>query len=166
MKRVKTSCGKSFVVSDIDYSLVTLFSWYIHHEGYVVTEVRVDGRRYFFSVHRLLMGVKPGVEVDHANMDKLDNRRRNLRWATKAENVVHSPRCGGRTPSTGTYRGVREVTYDGVRVGARKKYRAILGGRHIGYFKTPAEAAEAYNHAARQKYKRFAVINTIGLKGK
>ena len=42
------------------------------------------------SLHRLLLDVKDGDIVDHANRDKLDNRKQNLRIATPSENTQNS----------------------------------------------------------------------------
>ena len=41
-------------------------------------------------LHRLLLGAKDGDIVDHANRDKLDNRKQNLRIATPSENTQNS----------------------------------------------------------------------------
>lgn len=39
------------------------------------------------TLHRFLLGKKEGLEIDHINGNKLDNRRINLRFITHAENT-------------------------------------------------------------------------------
>ena len=39
------------------------------------------------SFHRWLIDAPPGIEVDHWNKNGLDNRRQNLRLATRSENM-------------------------------------------------------------------------------
>jgi len=40
-------------------------------------------------MHREIMNCPDGKEVDHANNNKLDNRRENLRVCTKQENIAY-----------------------------------------------------------------------------
>lgn len=53
---------------------------------YIATHIRIDGKlrtRYF---HRLIMDPPQGMEVDHINRKRLDNRRCNLRLVTHSQN--------------------------------------------------------------------------------
>lgn len=97
-------------------------------------------------MHRILTGAEPRVPVDHRDGDGLNNRRSNLRIATTAQNGANSidrERCSG-------YRGVYPN---------RKRWMARVGGRHIGTFDTPLEAALERDRAALDAYGEFAVLN-------
>jgi hypothetical protein len=45
---------------------------------------RIDGKQIY--LHNLLLPLEKGLEVDHINKDRLDNRKINLRMTTKAGN--------------------------------------------------------------------------------
>tara|TARA_R110002110_G_scaffold7856_6_gene39620 strand:+ start:347 stop:805 length:459 start_codon:yes stop_codon:yes gene_type:complete len=62
------------------------------HNGYKRIDLWKDGKRKFFSLHRLLAlhfieNTRPNIAttVDHINRDKLNNNLNNLRWATIEE---------------------------------------------------------------------------------
>lgn len=55
-------------------------SWCLDSGGYVMNgSVKM-------AVHRFLLGKKDGLEIDHIDGNKLDNRRSNLRFVTHREN--------------------------------------------------------------------------------
>ena len=71
-----------FIIDDEDYELVSQYSWYIDC-GYPCS-VAVPGRR----LHILLGGKAPeGLEWDHINRNRLDNRRENLQLVTQVVNL-------------------------------------------------------------------------------
>jgi hypothetical protein len=83
-------------------------------------------------MHKLLCG---GAEVDHANRNGLDNRRCNLRPATRSGNAYNIAPRGAS--------GVVGVTWDR----RRNKWSAqiTVNGKHhsLGRFTTKGEAAQA-----------------------
>jgi hypothetical protein len=114
--------------------------WFHDEGGYAAC---IDGR-----MHTLLLGV---LGVDHANRDRLDNRRKNLRAATPSQNVMNT---GKRRNNTSGYKGV-----DRRPAGWRARCRAA-GVTHFGGFHETAEAAaKAYDTLARRLHGRFAVLN-------
>mgnify|MGYP001442142522 CR=1 FL=1 len=109
--------------------------------------VRVHGRDYL--VHRIVMLMcygfyGEGLEVDHINHVRNDNRLCNLRFVTRSENNKN------QSLSSRSTTGVTGVSFFKV----RKKYTAHIGVNrefiHLGYFDTLEEAAEARRQADRK----------------
>jgi hypothetical protein len=91
-------------------------------------------------MHREVLGLVPGdgLDGDHRNHDRTDNRRSNLRPCTRAQNSQN--RKGGYRGASSQHRGVSW------RKNERKWVAtATVGGQdhYLGYFKTEDEAAEA-----------------------
>jgi HNH endonuclease len=93
-------------------------------------------------------------EIDHINGDCLDNRRENLRKATRSQNMANQPKIGGTWSSH--YKGVTWFKQ-------RQKWRAQIKieGRnhHLGLFINEDDAAKAYDEAAFQAFGEFAHLN-------
>ena len=89
------------VIDGADADLVGDLRWFLGNTGYA--EKRVNRR--VVSIHRMILGLTydDGLEGDHINRDRLDNRRANLRIVTKGQN---SQNKGSQPGSTSAYRGV------------------------------------------------------------
>ena len=79
---------------------------YYDNDGYVKVTLVKNKRSYRKTVHRLvaeafLGGKHPGLQVNHKNGIKDDNRLINLEWVTGSENVKHAYDTGLRKPSGG-----------------------------------------------------------------
>lgn len=150
MKRVSLSGGKFAIVSDCDFPKVNRYKWSADRNGYAVRMVQDGSRRRKVLMHRFILDAPAGAEVDHANGDKLDNRRSNLRLATKSQNNAN------RGPYTGTYKGVSWHKRD-----RRWQSQIRINGsqRHLGTFADPVSAALAYDRAARAAWGEFAYLN-------
>lgn len=109
--------------------------WHLDPDGYVIGSA---GRGKRIALHRLVLELEPGdgLEADHIDGDKLNNRRSNLRIATRQQNGQNVP----------AKRGHRGVTFDPSRR-TRRCWRVRIGlaGRyhHVGWFATEAEAETA-----------------------
>jgi hypothetical protein len=128
-------------VIDDDMAHLADHRWYESSEGYAIR------REYPKTIwmHRVVLGVDDSVPcVDHINSDKLDNRRENLRPASKVLNGLN----GDKPRSNGTS-GIRGVHWDK----RRRYWRAhiTVRGRHreLGRFATPEEAEAAVIEARR-----------------
>ena len=116
--------------------------------------ITIKKRRYY--EHRIawymMTGNDPtGLEIDHINGDKSDNRFSNLRMATCQQNKVN---CGLSVNNTSGYKGVTKN---------RKAWIAsIMKDRqyvYIGSFETPEEAAKAYDAKAVELFGDYALTN-------
>jgi hypothetical protein len=106
-------------------------------------------------MHRLLMDARQSEQVDHINMNGLDNRRSNLRIATKSQNSANKPSYGGSSK----YKGVCKAKTKSPR------WRAWVQERgksiYLGSFKSEKEAADAYDVAAQKIWGAFAHLNAV-----
>jgi len=68
-----------------DFHLASAHTWSLTACGYA--RARKNGKA--ILLHRLIMGASAGQVVDHINHDTLDNRRENLRVASKSQNAAN-----------------------------------------------------------------------------
>lgn len=146
-----------FAIIDIDdASLVLCHRWHLNNFGYAVRHASSQRRGSEPSkiyLHRFLMDAPKGCLVDHANGDRLDNRRSNLRVASKAQNAANS------RLSTKNTSGFRGVYWDRSR--CKWHGQITIAGKvtFLGYFQTAIEGAMAYDRAARIVHGAFARLN-------
>jgi hypothetical protein len=104
-------------------------------------------------LHVAVMGGNEGP-WDHKNGNGHDNRKSNLRPATKTENQGNR---GRQSNNTSGFKGVfkidsshwiASVTFNGVR-------------KHLGTFSNPEQAAIAYNYNAAHLFGEFAKLNRL-----
>ena len=69
-----------------DLSIIQSRSWYKDKDGYLVHSYFYFGQRRFVRFHRLIMNAPPDKTVDHRDLNRADNRKRNLRVCERTEN--------------------------------------------------------------------------------
>lgn len=115
-------------------------------------KIKINDKSY--RAHRLawlyIYGYMPKNLIDHINGNVLDNRINNLREATRTQNI-QNVKCAQKDNKLG-FLGVLEK--DGKFVARITTNRKV---KHLGTFKTPELAHEAYIQAKRQ-YHEFCTI--------
>lgn len=143
------------MVDDADYPAVVHFKWHAlkcKRRFYAARNVYTpEGKRTLLLLHRFLL---PGVKlIDHRDGDGLNNRRRNIRPATRSQNQQAT--CYKRR-GTSRFRGVN-------RRSGRNTWVARLqlptGRLYLGDFDSEIAAAKAYDRAAIRYCGEFASPN-------
>jgi len=158
MKTIPLTQGRVALVSNCDYWFLRQWKWYYAKNGksrggYAVrTGSRPKRQR--IRMHCVVSErMRLAGRVDHRNQDELDNRRRNLRPVNLSQNQGNSHR---RKNNTSGYRGVSKC-------GAGWFAQITKNGKNwwLGNFRRKADAARAYNKAAKKYFGRFAVLNKV-----
>lgn len=157
------SCSKAksaMRLSQFDSSLVLLdpedrlrygsrlgINWFGH--------IYVIENRRTVALARVLLNAPKGMQVDHINHNKLDNRKANLRLVTPFQNSCN------RRPHRRSLTGYRGVT-----VLKNGKFKASINTadgetKVLGVFATATEAAKAYNKSVEEYHGTFAYHNEI-----
>lgn len=150
MKEIPLTKGEVALVDDADYEELAKHKWCVRMStsgclvairNAKVTDDKNGPRQ--IQMHRWLMKAPRYTEVDHANGNTLDNRRGNLRLATRSQNlanrkVFHTNLSGykGVSPRGAKFNARIEVTCD-----------------------TAEEAARTYDRIARFIHGDFAKLN-------
>jgi len=146
-------CGYDVLIDDEDYVRIRAINWRRTSAGlYFGTGRKINGKYKIIFFHRFIIDAPEGFEVDHINMNTLDNRKINLRICTKAQNRQN------RSMYKNNPSGYKGVTFNKSknkwmgRISENKKYH------FLGYFDTPEEAYEAYCKASKKYHKEYGRI--------
>jgi hypothetical protein len=127
------------LIDDSDAELVLPHKWYpirSSRGGLVRAVTTAPRKRKTLHLSRLILDAPAGLEVDHINGNTLDNRRENLRLATRSQNEAFKAAPVGAS-------GVRNVYF--VAHMKQKPWRVLVmhhgKNRHFGYYATIEEAA-------------------------
>ena len=142
-----------------DMALVGEYQWYAHkssrnkRNNYYVqcTLPTVDGKQKTLLLHRVIMGITdPKVQVDHVDMNSLNNCRLNLRVATHSEN-----RCN-QIAYSNSKTGIKDIYWHK----RENKYRVQIKingkQKQYGSFNTIQEAVVRRDELLPLLHKEFA----------
>lgn len=155
-REVPLTRGLVAIVDAEDYSAVmSAGPWRAcktaEHVTYAARSVASDsGPRKTLTLHRFITGLP---YVDHINGDGLDNRRSNLRPATRSQNMAN------RRMNENNKSGFKGVYWNK----ASGKWHTQIGfeGRklHLGFHVSVVDAARAYDDAAVRLFGEYARVN-------
>lgn len=148
-----------FLFDKEDYELIKDYYWRIGTTGYAQTTNPKNGKAMMF--HRLVMGAYDNdkykkLDIDHKDLNPLNNQKSNLRFATRSQNNMNKPLqknntsgCTGvqKVPRKNGYKWIAEISQNGKRVS-------------LGTFDTYEEAVNVRRMAEDKYYKDFAYRNT------
>lgn len=158
---IPLTLGYEAIIDAADVPLVEGWCWRAmvsrRKDGSVYTvyarrSFRLNGKMETAYLHRQVSGEVSGMDVDHLDGNGLNNRRANLRHATRSQNM-HNQRISAS--NTSGYKGV-------VWSKAAQKWQAQIKINRkckvIGYFVRVEDAADAYATASAALHKGFGRI--------
>lgn len=145
------------LVDNVDYEYLKQFKWRIIGSGYAAYFKWVSEYKNVrpFYMHRIIMDTKKGIETDHINHNKLDNRRQNLRICSSHQNK------GNLSISIKNTSGYKGVCWDKL----NKKWIVNIFYNNkqfnLGRYLNKEEAAKEYNKKALELFGQFALLNQV-----
>jgi hypothetical protein len=151
---IPLSQGYWTLVDVADYDWLRELKWHVNgRQGEFLYAFHSVSRKSPVKMHRMILGLTTAdPHVDHINGDGLDNRRCNLRLATRFQNAHNRRRT--RTTMSG-YKGVHWKSEGGWAV----TIRANGVFQYLGRFRDPVEAARVWDAAAVKLHGEFARLN-------
>lgn len=157
MKEILLTKGQVALVDDCDYEWLNQWNWYACSSNSTVpgfyarrTIKDTNGKKYNVYMHRLITGASRGVEVDHINHNKLDNRRENLRISSRSENNRNRKK---QRNNTSGHKGVQWIKRLNVWCALIQiNYKRVS----LGHYRAYEDACNAYDNAASLYHGSFA----------
>jgi len=152
--RIPLTQGKFSLIDECDFKLISKYKWYaqkssskrFHYARTTISNLPIQIKT---QMQNLIMNSQM---VDHANRDGLDNRRCNLRVATRSQNGINRDKW--KSNSTSKFKG---VVFDQNKWMVRicLNYKSIFVGR----FNDEITAAKEYDKKAFELFGERARFN-------
>lgn len=144
-----TSDGSKFLFDFCDAELIASRGWHMSKRGYVAGKDHRKER----PLHKLMIEVDSGFDIDHINRDKTDYRRSNLRVCSHQHNCFNQKR---RNTNSSGFNGVSFAK----NVGKYESYIHKDGVKYgLGYYVSPVEAAIVRDAAADYFFGEYSNKN-------
>lgn len=143
--------GTHFIFDAIDYDKIKNTKWYLSYQG---------GRPYLVDrrggkLHSKIVDCPSGYEVDHINLDTLDNRHSNLRICTHQQNQINQPLQRNNTS------GICGVSWYAPRNKYRARIKICQHDIHLGYYSNLVEAIQARNVGMAYMFGEYGRYNDV-----
>lgn len=121
MLRAKLYCCEDYEVDSDGYIVSKRFGtplkYSVNPRGYQIVNVQVNKRGKGVAVHiavarAFVPGYRPGLEVNHKDGNKQNNKPDNLEWITRLENARHSVHVLGNHIGSKNHRSRKIACYD------------------------------------------------------
>src|SRR5689334_16735192 len=108
-KLIPLTRGQSAIVDDTDFEWLSQWKWCAlpthRKDGYYAVRRTPNSNGKLLFMHKFILGATTN-QGDHINGNKLDNRRDNLRPATRKQNLFNRCKPNRKKPQTSQYKGV------------------------------------------------------------
>lgn len=163
MKLIPLTKGYSAMVDNEDFERINQYKWHIGIEEtrkYALRTIHVKGQKDKSQrMHRLVLNYFGKLDIDHKDLDGINNQKSNLRICTHSQNLQNTLKA---VDNKSGYKGVTwHYDYD-------KKWGKWLARIRInkkliflGYFDDKKEAAIAYNKAVIKYFGEFGRLNVV-----
>lgn len=142
------------LVDAADYDWLMQWRWHASWSKDTKSYYALNGAA---KMHRLILGLESGNPLccDHINHDTLDNRRKNLRCATRAQNQQNVRlRSDNKSGCKGVYWQAHAKMWRVTVVANGKRYQ-------FGYFKDLEEAKTVCKRATKELHGQFATTEKL-----
>ncbi|MFA7100704.1 MAG: HNH endonuclease [Bacilli bacterium] len=159
MKRIPLTKGQFALVDDEDFDYLSRWKWQAqkkHYGGFGACRrcacplIKQYCRIY---MHRQILSCPKGLEIDHKDLNPLNNQKSNLRICTGSQN------CMNRLPRKNTSSKYKGVSW----MKRNKKWIAYVCINRItiylGIYNSESNAAKVYDKAAKKYHGEFARLN-------
>jgi len=155
---IPVSQGKYSAVVDSDlFDFLSQWNWRLI-SGYASRSQKYRDengkmKKKTIRMHSVINQTPQGMVTDHINGDKLDNRKSNLRSATRQQNQWN------RKPGKMSFTGIKGVGWC-IKTNKWRTSISIDGSRKtIGYYECIGMAIKRYNDFAKEYHGDFARLN-------
>ena len=144
MKQIPLTKNQFALVDDEDFDFLNQWKWYYTSHGYAAKDK--------LYMHRLIMNSPKNKFIDHADTNRLNNQRENLRLCDNRQNHMNGKKH--RDNKSG-FKGVVFIkdNYYTARIKANGK---IV---YLGIYTSPIPAAMAYDAVAIKMFGKYARCN-------
>lgn len=146
--------GTVFIFDADLFDLIKDIKWYAAYKNRHDKSMYIIDR-YGRPLHKVLFSGRKGYELDHINLDTLDNRRCNVRFCTHQQNQMNQSLQRNNTS------GVSGVRFYKPRNKYVARIKICQRDIHLGYYTSIKEATQARNIGMECLFGEYGVYNDV-----